>query len=101
MHHFGDASHLLKVTRSRDSSVARASACEHKVLGSTRVPAGSHSFGREYKPRPSLCRTHSIIHGLERSRRSCPRRVSAGYTQKIRAKHALSPKSECDYQNGG
>jgi hypothetical protein len=36
------------------------------------------SFGWDVKPRSSLCHTHSIIHGLKRSRRSCPRRVSAG-----------------------
>jgi hypothetical protein len=38
----------------------------------------TYSFGWEYKPRSSLCRTLSIMHGLKRSWRSCSRRVSAG-----------------------
>jgi hypothetical protein len=41
------------------------------------------SFGWDVKPRSSLCHTHSIIHGLKRSRRSCPRRVSAGYNKTL------------------
>jgi hypothetical protein len=41
------------------------------------------SFGWDVKPRSSLCHTHSIIHGLKRSRRSCPRRVSAGYKKTL------------------
>jgi hypothetical protein len=41
------------------------------------------SFGLDVKPRSSLCHTHSIIHGLKRSRRSCPRRVSAGYKKTL------------------
>jgi hypothetical protein len=41
------------------------------------------SFGWDVKPRSSLCHTHSIIPGLKRSRRSCPRRVSAGYKKTL------------------
>jgi hypothetical protein len=41
------------------------------------------SFGWDVKPRSSLCHTHSIIHGLKRSRPSCPRRVSAGYKKTL------------------
>jgi hypothetical protein len=41
------------------------------------------SFGWDVKLRYSLCHTHSIIHGLKRSRRSCPRWVSAGYKKTL------------------
>jgi hypothetical protein len=59
------------------------------------------TWGWDVKPRSSLCHTHSIIHGLKRSRRSCPRRVSAGYKKTYKKKHAPSPKSECGHLNGG
>ena len=58
----------------------------------------NNSFGREYKPRSSLC-THTFpSHGLKRSRHLCPRRMDAG--NKKQTQHAPSTKTECDYLNG-